>query len=137
MGSGRLGRLLRLALPLAKTPGFRGYKARLVANLREPGRLAALQAMLRGSKADVEPLLDRVKAPALVVMGTKDPDFPDPAAEARLVADRLHGQVGDDRRRRPLPTRRSADVAAPLIIDFIKRHASRLMPRAGTDAARA
>jgi pimeloyl-ACP methyl ester carboxylesterase len=26
-------------------------------------------------------------------MGTRDPDFPDPAAEARLIADRLHGDV--------------------------------------------
>jgi pimeloyl-ACP methyl ester carboxylesterase len=26
-------------------------------------------------------------------MGTKDPDFPDPAAEARLIAGRLRGDV--------------------------------------------
>jgi pimeloyl-ACP methyl ester carboxylesterase len=26
-------------------------------------------------------------------MGSKDPDFPDPAAEAALVAERIHGTV--------------------------------------------
>ena len=57
--------------PSRKPDDFAEYKARLVANLREPARLAALQAMLRGSKADVEPKLDEVKAPALVIMGTR------------------------------------------------------------------
>ena len=37
--------------------------------------------------------MQQVKAPVLVVMGSKDPDFGDPAAEANLVATRLHGQV--------------------------------------------
>ena len=34
-----------------------------------------------------------VKCPALVVMGEKDPDFPDPAAEAAWVAGRLDAQT--------------------------------------------
>jgi pimeloyl-ACP methyl ester carboxylesterase len=66
------------------------YIHRLTGNLREPGRFAVLQAMVWASKADVERRLDEVQAPVLVVMGSKDPDFKDPAAEARLVADRLH-----------------------------------------------
>jgi pimeloyl-ACP methyl ester carboxylesterase len=34
-----------------------------------------------------------VRTPALVVMGANDPDFPDPVAEAQLVAGRLPGTV--------------------------------------------
>lgn len=44
-----------------------------------------------GSHAGTETQLGRVRAPALVVMGTADPDFADPAAEARFTADALGG----------------------------------------------
>lgn len=67
------------------------YRAALKANLKEPGRFRALQQMAAASKAPVERRLDGVRAPALIVMGSKDPDFKDPAAEASLVADRLQG----------------------------------------------
>jgi pimeloyl-ACP methyl ester carboxylesterase len=79
--------------PTRKPEDFAAYRARLVANLKEPGRMAALQAMLRVSKSDVEARLDSVTAPTLVVMGTKDPDFGDPAVEAQTVAMLLHGQA--------------------------------------------
>lgn len=72
--------------PSRKPADFASYRARLVGNLSEPGRMAAVRAMMRASKADVEARLGEVVAPALVVMGTKDPDFPDPAAEAATVA---------------------------------------------------
>jgi pimeloyl-ACP methyl ester carboxylesterase len=49
--------------------------------------------MAFASKADCEARLAAVRAPVLVVMGTRDPDFADPAAEARLVAERLRGEV--------------------------------------------
>jgi pimeloyl-ACP methyl ester carboxylesterase len=110
----------------SQTPGdFTDYTARLVASLREPGRFAALQAMLRASKADVEPLLAGVRAPALVVMGTRDPDFPDPAAEARLVAERLRGDVAMVEGAGHYPHAEVPDIAAPIIIDFLDRNRRR------------
>ena len=72
--------------PTAKPADFDAYKAALVANLKEPGRMAALQAMLAAPKSDVERRLGEISAPTLVVMGTKDPDFDDPAIEAETVA---------------------------------------------------
>lgn len=45
------------------------------------------------SHAESEARLDRVQAPVLVIMGTGDIDWPDPAAEARWVAQRLNGEV--------------------------------------------
>ncbi len=65
------------------------YTARLKANLREPGRYDATKAMLYGRHAAVEARLGDIAAPTLVVMGSKDPDFPDPAAEARGTANAL------------------------------------------------
>ncbi len=76
--------------PSHKPADFTAYKARLKANLSEPGRFAALKAMIAAPKAACEARLAEVSAPTLVVMGTKDPDFKDPAAEAQLVAGMLH-----------------------------------------------
>lgn len=67
-------------------------KAAITENLREPGRMAALQAMLGLSKADTAAILSQCRVPALVVMGTRDPDFPDAAAEARWLAAELHAE---------------------------------------------
>jgi pimeloyl-ACP methyl ester carboxylesterase len=69
------------------------YRSALRDNLKQPGRMEALQQMLAASKASCEARIPEVKAPVLVVMGSKDPDFGDPAAEANLVANRLHGHV--------------------------------------------
>ncbi|WP_158625882.1 alpha/beta fold hydrolase [Arsenicitalea aurantiaca] len=72
---------------------FDEHRARLVANLSEPGRLDALRGMIFASKAEIEARLALVKAPVRVVMGTADPDFADPAAEAAFVAQRLGGSI--------------------------------------------
>ena len=65
----------------------------LQVNLSEPGRLQAFQEMARASKARAEARIGEVEAPTLVVMGTKDSDFPDPAGEAEYVAEQLSGSV--------------------------------------------
>ena len=48
--------------------------------------MEALLAMLRASKDAAEARLPRVSTPALVLMGSKDPDFKNPASEAAWVA---------------------------------------------------
>jgi pimeloyl-ACP methyl ester carboxylesterase len=79
--------------PTSKPADFKAAKARLARQLREPGRMAALRAMFDADKSVSEARIPAVTTPSLVIMGTKDPDFPDPAAEAELVADRLRGEV--------------------------------------------
>ncbi len=79
--------------PTRKPADFAEYRQALRTGLAQPGRPRALRAMIAASKAASAERLDRVAAPTLVVMGTKDPDFADPEAEARLVADRLHGKL--------------------------------------------
>ncbi len=76
--------------PLVEPPDIESYAARLRENLAEPGRFAAVRGMMFGpSKRGIEARLPDVRVRALVVMGTADRDFADPAAEARLIALRL------------------------------------------------
>lgn len=75
--------------PLARPADHAQQRQRLAASLREPGRMAALRTMVGLSKADTEAMVGRVRPPSLVVMGTRDPDFADPLAEADWLAGRL------------------------------------------------
>jgi pimeloyl-ACP methyl ester carboxylesterase len=61
--------------------------------LARPGAWDAFVQTTHTDHTPIEPRLGDVRTPALVVMGEADPDFPDPAAEARLMAERLHGRV--------------------------------------------
>ncbi len=76
--------------PSQRPADFAAYRAALMTNLREPGRLAALRRMILASKAASAARLGRVTTPAFVVMGSKDPDFPTPEREARYVAEQVH-----------------------------------------------
>lgn len=73
----------------ARPADLREYTRDLAANLREPGRLAALRGMIAGGHDAAAARLPGVRCPALIVMGTADPDFPDPAAEARWIEQQL------------------------------------------------
>lgn len=88
------GMYYRSIYPTRKPADFDAYVADLKASLRRPGHRAALAAMMSGSRAGIATRVPRVTCPALVVMGTKDSDFPDPAAEARWIADTLGGPAG-------------------------------------------
>ncbi len=78
--------------PTRKPADFDQYRPALLANLKQPGRMEALQAMLSATKDASEKRLPQVEAPTLVLMGSKDPDFKKPEAEARWVAGSLHGE---------------------------------------------
>lgn len=105
--------------PTQKPADFADYKARLVASLREPGRMAALQAMMRTGREDVEPRLGAIRAPTLVVMGSRDPDFDDPAAEAATMAGLVHGKVAMIDGAGHYPHAEMPEVTAPAILAFL------------------
>ncbi len=74
--------------PTTRSADFGAYMGRLRANLAERARFTALRQMLFASKAASAERMTKVKTPALILMGTKDRDFKDPAAEGtRLVAE--------------------------------------------------
>lgn len=69
------------------------YQQRLERMLQQPGRLAATRAMTQAPKAGVFVSLPSVTVPALIVMGERDPDFPDPTAEAALLQAQWGGEA--------------------------------------------
>jgi pimeloyl-ACP methyl ester carboxylesterase len=110
--------------PAAKPADFDAYKAALVANLREPGRMAAVQAMMRTDRSDVEPRLAQIQAKTLVVMGTKDPDFDDPAAEAQTLAKIVRGQISMIAGAGHYPHAEMPDVTGAAIVSFLAERAT-------------
>ncbi len=72
-----------------------------------------------------ERVLDDVAAPVLVVMGADDPDFPDPAAEAQWIADRLHGEVLLVPECGHYPQSQRVDLVGPTLTAFARRAGSR------------
>jgi pimeloyl-ACP methyl ester carboxylesterase len=107
--------------PTRKPPDVSAYGAALRKNLAEPGRLEALHGMLAASKAASEERLPRVKAPTLVLMGSKDPDFKDPAAEAQWVAQSLHGRVEMIQDAGHYPHAEMPEQVGATILSFIKK----------------
>lgn len=79
--------------PSQQPDDFAEYRQQLRDNLGQPGRFDAVKAMGLASKSEAENRLGQVQAPSLVVMGSKDPDFHPPEAEAQFIADSLKGQV--------------------------------------------
>jgi pimeloyl-ACP methyl ester carboxylesterase len=75
----------------APPPDQAAHTAAIRANLAEPGRLAAVRDMALSTCEQIDPRLDELTVPSLVVMGTADPDFDDPAEEARIIAGRTGG----------------------------------------------
>lgn len=79
------------ALNATKAPDLDAHVGRIADSLRRPAHWRAFAVTTRTSHAPVEARLPDIGCPTLVVMGEKDPDFPDPAAEAALVAGRIPG----------------------------------------------
>ena len=104
-----------------------GHRARIRRSLGRAGHWRAFVATTRTSHAPVEARLAEVRAPTFVVMGGRDPDFPDPAVEAALVADRLHGRAIVLPDAGHYPHAEYAEVVGPAIVDFL----------AGIEASRA
>jgi pimeloyl-ACP methyl ester carboxylesterase len=96
------------------------YREALVANLKEPGRIEATKAMIFASKGPCEARIAEVRAPVLVVMGSRDPDFDDPAAEGDWVASHLHGKKLMVEGAGHYPHVEYPDIVAGAIINFIE-----------------
>ena len=92
-GPGAWRTYYRKAYPGRPPSDLSEHLTRLGQSLARPGRWRAFVKTTRTSHAPAEARLGRVQAPALVVMGTKDQDWPDATAEARFVAGALHGEL--------------------------------------------
>jgi pimeloyl-ACP methyl ester carboxylesterase len=100
MGTALTGRIgvwmsyLDVAFPGARPADYAEAMAALAANLREPGRMDAARAMGKSRPADAEAKLGSIRCPALVLMGTLDPDWPDPGAEADTIVAGMPAGLG-------------------------------------------
>lgn len=106
--------------PTHKSDDFEQYTKALLNNLREPGRIhTALDSMLAPKSASEE-RLSQVTAPTKVIMGSKDPDFKDPTAEARWVAEQLNAQYHIVQGAGHYPHAEMPDITGELVLEFLR-----------------
>ena len=112
--------------PTSRPADFDEYSERLRANLAQPGRLEAVRSMMLGrSRRAIEARLAAVKAPALVVMGTRDSDFPQPMGEAELIASQVGGRVAMIEGGGHYPHVEFPAEAGSVIVGFVRQAFSR------------
>ena len=87
-------RYLDVAYPGVKPADWDSWRAALEVNLREHGSIKAAQKMGRARPTDAAAALPGVRCPALIVMGSMDPDWPDPRAEAEAIVGLLPDGLG-------------------------------------------
>jgi pimeloyl-ACP methyl ester carboxylesterase len=87
---------LDVAYPGRKPADWSAWLAAVQANLREPDRVKAAQKMVRSMATlkDAAAQLSSIRCPVLVVMGSRDSDFPDPEAEAAAIVGMLPTGLG-------------------------------------------
>jgi pimeloyl-ACP methyl ester carboxylesterase len=96
-----------------------GHRARIRESLKRPGHWRAFVATTHSSHVPAEARLGDVTAPTFVVMGEKDPDFKDPAAEARFVSERLGGEVLIVPGSGHYPHAEFPEIVSPAILRFL------------------
>jgi len=84
---------LDVAYP-TKPADYADYMAALRAKLAEPGRMAEFLKTVKTTPADAQAKLPGIRCPALIIMGTEDPDFADPRAEGEAIAAAMPAGLG-------------------------------------------
>jgi pimeloyl-ACP methyl ester carboxylesterase len=115
---------LEVAYP-AKPADYAGYMSALRAKLTEPGRMAEFMKTAKTTPADAQAQLASVRCPALIIMGTLDPDFADPRAEGEAVVAAMPsglGTVAMVEGAGHYPHAECADEVAELVTGFLKEH---------------
>jgi pimeloyl-ACP methyl ester carboxylesterase len=118
-------RYLDVAYP-TKPADYAGYVAALAAKLREPGRMAEFMKTGKSTPADAGAQLANIRCPALVIMGTLDPDFADPRAEGDAIVAAMPAGLGTVTTvdgAGHYPHAQSPDEVAAQVIPFLKEHA--------------
>jgi pimeloyl-ACP methyl ester carboxylesterase len=109
--------------PTRKPDDFDEYMNRLTENMREPGRMDAAAGLSFCSRKPSDERLNRVQAPTLVIMGGKDPDFPDPALEGKILAERTGGSLEVIKGAGHYPQAEMPEKTVPIFLDFLNQSA--------------
>jgi pimeloyl-ACP methyl ester carboxylesterase len=107
--------------PTRRDAEYEAHFAEVAENLHKPGHWEAFHKTTRTSHNAAEAILGKVHAPTLIVMGDKDPDFPDPETEARWIAERLHGKVLMVPGAGHYPQAEFPEVVSPAVVEFVLR----------------
>jgi pimeloyl-ACP methyl ester carboxylesterase len=120
-------RYLDHAFPGTKPADFADRVGAIRANLSEDGRMAAMRKMGMSKPVDAGAQLGDVRCPALVVMGTHDPDWADPKAEADGIVAEMpagRGTVAMIDGAGHYPHTQFPEEVAAVMVPFLKEHAS-------------
>ncbi len=106
-----------------KPDDFAAYRASVREALRRPGHAAAFSLTTRLSHDPAEAVVGAVQAPALVVMGERDPDFRDPAVEAAWIAEALGApaEVLMVAEAGHYPHAQQPEIVTPAVVGFVGR----------------
>jgi len=107
--------------PGRRPDDFAEHRSAIVASMRRPGYTQAFRKTTRTSHAKAEARVGDVRAPALVVMGERDPDFRDPAGEARWLSEQLKGEVVMVPGAGHYPQAEYPEVVNPAVLAFASR----------------
>lgn len=107
--------------PSQQPPDYDEYITQLKDTLHQPGKFDAFKNMAMVPRIESEKRLGRVNAPTLVVMGSKDPDWLDPVAEAAWVAEQLQAETLLVEGAGHYPQTEMPQQTNPQIVDFLQR----------------
>ena len=100
---------------------FDQQRAAMLDAMRPRDKARAFSRTTHTSHLPAERSLDAGQAPALVVMGELDPDFPDPAAEAAWTAEQLGGQTLMVPEAAHYPHAQRPDIVGPAVVAFAQQ----------------
>ena len=107
--------------PTRKPADWETYTAVLKKNLSEPGRLESLKKLMLEPKTASDARLPRISMPALVIMGSKDPDFKDPAHEAKWIAEQVKGSYEIIEDAGHYPQTEMPEITGKLVTTFLEK----------------
>jgi pimeloyl-ACP methyl ester carboxylesterase len=99
---------------------FGEYRDQVITSMRRPGYAKAFSRTTRTSHDPAQARLADVTAPALVVMGEQDPDFPDPRAEADWIARAMRAQVVMVPEAGHYPQSQRPDITTGAVLRFLE-----------------
>jgi pimeloyl-ACP methyl ester carboxylesterase len=105
-----------------KPADFAAYRATVIASLKRPGYGKAFSLTTSQLTHDpAEARLGDVRAPAIVIMGDSDPDFKDPAGEAKWIGEQLHAPVVMVPEAGHYPQSQQPEITTPAVLGFLAR----------------
>jgi len=107
--------------PGQKPTDFAEHRDTIRAAMRRPGATAAFVRTTRTDHAVAERRISEVTAPALVVMGTADPDFTDARAEAGWIGEHLGAEVVLVEGAGHYPQAEDPERVNPALVSFCRR----------------